>query len=206
MLKFYTAPRTCALATHLALRAAGADFELVRLDFTAQQQRSAEYLRINPKSRVPALATDRGVLTETPALLQYIAQTWPEARLAPLDDAFRMAQMNDFNSYLCATVHVAHAHRMRGHRWADDPAAWEAMRAKVPQAMGDAMAVIEHELLRGPWALGEAMSVTDFYLLTIARWLEADSVDLGALPRVMAHREKMLAMPLVQQVLREAEA
>ncbi|MEZ0309696.1 MAG: glutathione S-transferase N-terminal domain-containing protein, partial [Ramlibacter sp.] len=104
MLKLYYAPNTCALATHLALEFSGAPFEAVRLDFGQKQQQSPEYLSVNPKGRVPALVTDHGVLTETPALLQFIAQSFPEAKLAPLDDPFLLACANAFNSYLCATV------------------------------------------------------------------------------------------------------
>jgi len=66
---------------------------VVRLDFGSQQQRSPQYLRVNPKGRVPALVTDRGTLTETPAILQFIAQSHPAARLAPLDDPFELARM-----------------------------------------------------------------------------------------------------------------
>ena len=84
MLTLYYAAGTCALASHLALEFAGAPYEAKRLDFKQQQQRSPEYLRINPKGRVPALVTERGVLTETPALLHYIAQSFPQAQLAPL--------------------------------------------------------------------------------------------------------------------------
>ena len=132
---FYTARGTCALATHIALLEAGADFDVVALDFIKQQQQSPEYLAINPKGRVPALRTPLGVLTETPALLAYVAQSFPERKLAPLDDAFAMARMQELHSYLASTVHVAHAHKRRGARWADDAAAHEAMRAKVPQNM-----------------------------------------------------------------------
>lgn len=201
----YYAPHTCALATHLALEHAGAPYDLVRVDFATQQQRSADYLKVNPKGRVPALATPRGILTETPALLLYVAQSWPAAKLAPLDDPFLLAQLNAFASYLCATVHVAHAHRMRGARWADDPAAWAAMQQKVPQSVGDAFAPIEHEYLRGPFVLGAALSFADYYLLTLARWLEADGVDLARLPRVLEHRRRMLEMPLVRRVIAAEE-
>lgn len=202
---FYYAPNTCALAAHLALAHAGASFELVRIDFAKTGQRSPDYLRINPKGRVPALATERGILTETPALLQYIAQRHPEAGLAPLDDLYALAEMNAFNSYLCSTVHVAHAHRMRGQRWADEPSAWEAMKRKVPQSVGDGFALIEDGMLRGPWVLGERFSVSDYYLLTLARWLEADGVDPGKLPRVAEHRARLLELPLVKRVIAEEE-
>ena len=133
MLTLYYAPNSCALASHLALEYSGAPYEAVRVDFGKQQQRSAEYLKVNPKGRVPALATERGMLTENPAVLLFIAQSFPQAQLAPLDDAFELGKMNAFNTYLCATVHVAHAHKGRGYRWVDDEAAIEAMKKKVAQ-------------------------------------------------------------------------
>src|SRR5437763_1033622 len=132
-MKFYYAPNSCALASHIALEVARADYEAIRIDFATTQQRSAEYLRVNPKGRVPALAMDKGILTETSAILAFIAQSYPAAKLAPLDDPFAFAELQAFNSYLCSTVHVAHAHRMRGSRWADEPASFADMKRKVPQ-------------------------------------------------------------------------
>ena len=125
MLEFFYAPHTCALASHIALEQTGADYEAVRLDFKASQQRTPESLAVNPKGRVPALVTDRGVLTETPAILCCLAQSSPAAKQAPTDP-FDLARAQAFNTYLCSTVHVAHAHRLRGTRWADDPGAIEA--------------------------------------------------------------------------------
>src|SRR6266576_1381740 len=85
MFKLYYAPGTCALASHIALEEAGASYTAERLDFKNSQQTSPQYLAINPKGRVPALVTDRGTLTETPAILAYIAQSFPQARLVPDD-------------------------------------------------------------------------------------------------------------------------
>jgi glutathione S-transferase len=201
MLTLYYAPGTCALASHLALEYAGAPYEAVRIDFRKQEQRSAEYLRLNPKGRVPALVTDRGILTETPALLQFIAQSFPQAQLAPLDDPFLLARANEFNSYLCSTVHIAHAHRMRGYRWADEAEAIEAMKKKVPQTVGDSFELIERDMLKGPWVLGERFSICDLYLFTLAQWLEGDGVDPGRFPRVADHRRRMQADPVVAKVL-----
>ena len=109
MIKLYYAADTCSLASHIALEDAAADYSTVRISFAAGEQRKPEYLAINPKGRAPALVTDKGVLTETPAILAFIAQSFPQARLAPLDDAFLFAQVQAFNSYLCSTLHVAHA-------------------------------------------------------------------------------------------------
>ncbi|HZV93792.1 MAG TPA: glutathione S-transferase N-terminal domain-containing protein [Caldimonas sp.] len=198
---FYTAPGTCALATHIALHEAGAAFDVVTVDFAAHQQQSPAYLAVNPKGRVPALATPAGVLTETPALLLFVAQRFPEARLAPLDDPFALARLNEFDSYLASTVHVAHAHKRRGSRWADDPAAHEAMRAKVPQSMSACAALLEARLAPGPWVLGERYSVADGYLFTLSGWLEGDGVDMNRFPRLVAHRDRVAQRPAVQRAL-----
>jgi glutathione S-transferase len=202
MLKLYYSPGSAALAPHIVLEEIGAAYEPARIDFGAGQQRSPEYLAINPKGRVPSLVTDRGILTEAPAILAYLAQSNPRAGLAPLADPFAFAQAQAFNCYICATVHVAHAHGPRGSRWADDPAAQEAMKRKVPETMGQAFALIEDGMLEGPWVLGDTYSVCDAYLFTAARWLERDGVDLSPLPRVLDHRARMRERPAVQRVLR----
>ena len=80
MMKLYYATGTCALASHIALEEAGAEYSTVKISFATNEQRSPEYLAINPKGRVPSLVTDRGILTETPAMLAYIAQSFPKAR------------------------------------------------------------------------------------------------------------------------------
>ena len=201
MLTLYYAPGSCALASHIALEEAGATYSAVRIDFAESEQRSAAYLAINPKGRVPALATDRGILTETPAILTYIAQTWPQAALAPLDDPFAFARVQAFNAYLCATVHVAHAHKARGHRWADDPAAIAEMRRKVPETVGACFELIETEMLPGPWVTGETFSICDPYLFTLAGWLEGDGVDIARFPKVAEHRRRMAGRPAVKRAL-----
>ncbi len=205
MLEFYTAPETCALATQIALEDAGADYRLHRIDFGKGEQRSAAFLAVNPKGRVPALVTARGILTETPAMLAFVAQSYPDAGLAPLDDPFAFAQLQAFNSYLCSTLHVAHAHRMRGHRWADEPEAIAAMQRKVPDSVGACWAYVEAEALAGPFVLGTAYSIADPYLFTLAQWMEGDGVDPGRFPKVAAHREMMRGRATVQSALR-AEA
>jgi glutathione S-transferase len=204
MLTFYYATNTCALASHIALEEANAAYETRWIDFGSAEQTKPDYLNINPKARVPSLMTERGVLTETPAILAFIAQSHPEAKLAPLDDPFAFAEMQSLMAYLCATVHVAHAHRVRGYRWADDPAAHEAMKKKVPETVGACFDLIERKIFRGPWAMGEAYTVADPYLFTIARWLEVDGVDPATYPRVLDHRDRMAERPAVQRAL-EAE-
>lgn len=203
MLTLYYAPHTCALASHIALEEAGTAYETVRMSFASEDQKKPGYLKINPKARVPSLVTGRGILTETPAILAFIAQSYPQAKLAPVGDPFEFARAQAFNSYLCSTVHVAHAHRMRGYRWVDDEAAIKAMQRKVPQSVGEAFGLIECEMLAGPWVMGEAYTICDAYLFTLAQWLEADGVDLAKIPRVIDHRRRMAARPAVRKAIAE---
>jgi glutathione S-transferase len=193
VLQLYFAADTCALATHIALEEVGADYSTARIDFATDQQRSPHYLKINPKGRVPALVIDRGVLTETPAMLAFVAQSFPKSNLALMDDAFAFAEVQAFNSYLCSTLHVAHAHRMRGPRWVDasDAHSIAAMQRKVPELVSACYELIERGLLKGPWVMGERFTICDPYLFTIAQWLEADGVDPKRFPKVIDHRRRV---------------
>jgi glutathione S-transferase len=203
MYKLYYAPGTCALASHIALEEAGAAYRSERLDFKSNQQNSPDYLAINPKGRVPALVTEHGVLTETPAILAFIAQIFPQAKLAPFDDAFKLAEVQAFNSYLCSTVHVAHAHKMRGPRWATEESSFADMKRMVPKSFGACFALIERDLIKGPWVMGDTYTICDPYLFTIGTWLEGDSVDVSTLPKVIAHRKRMLERSAVRKVMEE---
>jgi glutathione S-transferase len=201
LLTLYYGPDTCARAVHIALEDAGAEYEARRVDFSRAENRSPGYLAINPKGRVPALATPRGVLTEVLALLLYIAQTHPEKRLAPLDDPFELARMLGFAGYLASTVHVAHAHRTRGPRWADEPSSLDDMKRKSPANMRDCFRLIESKLFGGPWAMGEAYSVIDPYLFTLSGWLGGHGVELGEFPVIADHFGRMSARDSVKRVI-----
>jgi glutathione S-transferase len=199
-LTLYYAPNTISLATIIVLEEIGAPYVLERVDLPNGEQRSPAYLGLNPLGRVPTLRTSDGLLTETPALLTYLARSTPAASLLPAA-AFLEARALSFLSYLASTVHVAHAHRMRGARWSDDADAIASMQRKVPQSVLDAFALIEHHKLDKPWVLGPHFSVCDPYLFTLAQWLEADGVDTNKLPRVLDHRARMLQRPATQRAL-----
>ena len=201
MLTFYYSPGTCALASLIALEEAGLAYEAKRVDFSKNEQRSPAYLAINPKGRVPVLATEKGIISENAAILAYIAQVAPTARLAPLEDFFEFARMQAFNGYLATTVHVNHAHGRRAGRWSDDAAAQASMKAKVPQTMTESFELIETSLFGGPWALGTAYSVADAYLFTMFGWAAGDGVEVSRFPLLSGHRERMLERPAVQSAL-----
>ncbi len=200
MLQFYYSPDSCARAAHIALEEAGAAYEGHRLSLKDGDQRQPAYLAVNPKGRVPALVTEHGVLTETPAILAYVARCYPHSPLGLPQDPFALAEIESFNLYLASTLHVAHSHKLRGARWADDAAAIAEMRRKVPETVGACFDLIETTLFRGPWVMGEGFTICDPYLLVFAEWMEADGVDPARFPKVRAHRERMQARPSVQRV------
>lgn len=198
-MKLYYAPNSCALASLIVLEEIGVPYEPVRLDFGQGAQRQPGFLAVNPKGRVPALATDRGVLTETPAILNFLAQSYPAAGLLP-EDVFDVARVQETNAYLCSTVHVSHAHKRRGARWSDDPVVIEALKLKVPQNMGDHFAYLEGRFA-GPWVLGARYSIADPYLYVLSSWTEGDGVDLARFPGIAGHFAAMNARPAVQRAL-----
>jgi len=202
-MKLFYSPGSVSLACHIALAEVGADYEAVRLDFSKDEQRKPEYLAINPKGRVPALVTERGILTEALAILAYIAQAYPQAKLAPLDDPYAFAQVQAFNAYLATTVHVAHAHRMRGYRWANEEASFADMRGKVAQNMAECFELIGAEYFKGPWVMGDQYTICDPYLFRLAGWLEGDGVEMARFPWLVKHFEAMRARPATRRAHEE---
>lgn len=198
-MKLYVAPKTISIASMIALHEAGLAFEPVRLDFAAGEQTRPEYHAINPKGRVPALVTENGILTETGAILDYIAACVPEKALVPAD-SWAAAHMRSVMYYLASTMHVNHAHRLRGARWADTQSARDDMTAKVPQTMTESCRYIEENALTGPFVMGQGLTIADPYLFTVCTWLEGDGVDVRAFPRIVAFREAMEARPSVRAV------
>ena len=200
---FYYAIQTVSVASQIALEEAGAEYEERLIEFRTTEQQSEKYLQVNPKGRVPALVTDQGIITETPAILGYIAQSNPAANLAPLHDPFQFAKMQEFNNYLCSTVHVNHAHKMRGSRWVeeDDEQSKAAMAAKVSRTMHDSFNLIENDMFVGPWVLGKDFSICDCYVFCISNWLVGDEVDIKDFPQIYEHHLRMRDRPAVQKVM-----
>jgi glutathione S-transferase len=210
MLKLFYAPNACSLAPHIALNEAGADYEAVLVDTKNGEQRSAAYLAINPKARVPSLATDRGILTEVPVLLAYIARMFPKAALAPMawktpDDQFDFFEMQSFNTYLASTIHITYAHIFRPERYADTDAAKADMRAKAPKVLREQLQLIEDRFTDGrEWVHGDKYTVSDPYLYVFSRWLERDGVGgPEGLPKLVAHRARVQAREAVKKTLEQ---
>ena len=203
MLKLYYLPGSCALASHIALEEAGADYVAQRLEYKTQDQRSPAYLAVNPKGRAPALVTDEGVLTESPVILGYIAQTFPEAKLAPNDSSFGFGDLQAFNMWIASSFHPAFAHLLRTERYVDGEEHQEAVRQKCLGMVADHFALAEQTFFKGPWVRGDDYTIADPYLFTITNWHGRVPAlpPLQTYPKIADHFASMQERPAVRRVL-----
>ena len=197
-MQLYYAPKTISVAVAIALEEAGIDYETVLVDFATKEQTSVAYQQINPKGRVPALAFDGGLLTETGALLEFIADQ--EGNSLRPSDPILAARMREVMFYLASTMHVNHAHKMRGSRWATERSSWKDMQKMVPTTMAASCDYICRAGLRGPFVLGEEVSIADCYLYVVCTWLEGDGVTLTDFPKIQAFMAAMETRASVRAV------
>ena len=198
-MEFYYAPMSCAFASHVLLEDADATYSATRIDLKKGDQNKPDFLKINPKGRVPALITSKGILTETPAIMYYICMLHPEKQLAP-NDPYELAEAQAFNMYLSSTVHVGHAHKHRGQRWTNDEHALNSLTAQVKNNMTSYAEYIEKNLFKGPWVLGENYSMCDPYLALVTRWFRDDGVDMNKFPLIIQHNENFNKRDSVKKV------
>lgn len=203
MIKLFHASGACSLAPHIALRETGCAFDSVLVDLKNGEQRQPDYLRINPKGRVPALSVDGAILTEVGAILEWIGRKFPVAQLLPQQDIMASAQMQSFNLFLSSTVHIAFAHLFRPERWADGKNAIADLKARTPANLAESFALVEARLSDGrPWVMGTQYTIADPYLYVFSRWLERDGAGGStALPLTVAHRYRMQTRPAVRAAL-----
>jgi glutathione S-transferase len=202
-LTLYYSPGACSLAAHIALEETGIAFEPVRIDFAQTQQRSPDYLRINPKGRVPALSDGGFVVTENPAVLRYIARHVPTAALWP-DDPRDEAKCAEWLAWCSSTIHPAYAHIRRAERYASSEAARADVQAKGHETCRALWSDVEAKLGHGPWAVGQHYSVADAYIFVFWNW--GNGAVLGFdmardFPNWTAHARRMGERPAVQRVL-----
>ncbi len=186
MLKLYYAPGSCALASHIALAEAGADYTTEKLDFKANQQNSPDYLKLNPNPPLDPGPDEQYMFYPT------------RAKMDPGSIWLRKLMLQ--------TGRELDRGKQRGARWATEETTFADMKRMVPKTVGACFALIERNMLKGQWVMGEQYTICDPYLYTLATWLEGDSVDIATLPKVADHRNRMAERPAVQKVLAEQSA
>ena len=185
MLRFYFAPGASSMAPHIALHEIGCPFEAVRVSFREQENRTPQFLALNPLGQVPLLLIDGRPLTEVAGILFYLARAYPAADLLP-EDAEGQGRVVAWMSYIAATVHPA---RRQGLEHAQR--IWE---------------VTEARLGAGDWAVGDRCSIADIHLFRLFwRFLGSLKPPREAFPNLVAHHERMMRRPAVLKTL-EVEA
>jgi glutathione S-transferase len=151
---------------------------------------------------VPTLEVDGLRLTETGALLEYIAAIAPEAKLVP-EDPISTAQMRSVMYYLASTMHVNHAHKMRGARCADRAESHADMAAKVTETMTASARFVEESCLQGPFVMGDRFTIADPYTFVVCNWLAGDGVQVADFPGISAFLQRMRSRASVQAVIKQ---
>ena len=200
-MQLFFAKGTISIAVAIALEEAGLPYDPVKVDFATAEQTKPDYLALNPKGRVPLLITDAGAsLTETGAILDYIAAIAPNAALVPQNPEMA-AHMRSVMYYLASTMHVNHAHKGRGHRWANEASSHADMTAKVPETMSQSASFIEANAFKGPFVTGNSLTIADPYLFVVCNWLAGDGVVVSDFPKIETFLSDMRKRASLQAVI-----
>jgi glutathione S-transferase len=200
MLRLFYSPGACSIVSHIALDEAGADYEPVRVMLADGEQLKPEYLAINPHGRVPALATDEGVITEQIAVVNYIADRFGKQGSVPRGDASASAKCNELLGWFASTVHISFAQIFRPSRFVTEESAHDAV------TKGGRAALLKHfdeiEGMCGDgWTIGGAFTAADSYLLIFFRWGKRLDFDMARYPRWVALADRVLDRPAVARTL-----
>lgn len=195
-MKLYYSPGACSLSPHIVAREAGIPLDLVKVDLqTHKTADGADYYRINPRGHVPALELENGtLLREGAAIVQFLADRAPAARLAPPPGTFERVQLQEWLSYIATELH-------KQFYWLFHPAPEEtrqAQRAKLAKAFEQ----LDQRLVRNSYLLGSQFSVADAYAFTVVNWCSMVKIDLAPYPNVQRFIARVQDRPKVQEALK----
>ena len=199
-MKLYYAPGACSLASHIALEESGVPYETQRLNLAEGDQRKPEYLKLNPRGRVPTLVVDGQALTENVGILTYVGGGLASARLWP-KKTWDQAKAVSTMAWLSNTVHPTYGHLIRTQRYVDDPAAQEAVKSKARHMYAEYLGEIDRLLAGRKWTIGESYTVVDGYLVVFYRWGNRNSYPVKALKSYTALVQRVLERPAVAKVM-----
>ena len=199
-IKLYYAPGACSLASHIALEESGLPYETERLILANGDQRKPEYLKLNPRGRVPTLVVDGKVLTENVGILTYIAGGYPKAKLWP-KETWDQAKAVSTMAWLSNTVHPTYGRHFRPERFVDDPAAQAAVKAKAGAMYEGYLREIDTLLEGRKWSIGEHYTVIDGYLVVFYRWGNRSGMPVASMKNYTALIERVVQRPAVSKVM-----
>ncbi|HEX7841984.1 MAG TPA: glutathione transferase GstA [Kofleriaceae bacterium] len=195
-MKLYFAPGACSLSPHIVAHEAGIPVTLVKVDLAAKKTADGgDFLAINPKGYVPALQLDNGeVLSEGPAIVQYLADSKPDAKLVPASGSFERYRLQEMLGYINSEIHKSYSPLFR-------PNTPPETRKDREEYLQKRYALIEQRLAKGPYLFGEQFTVADAYLFTVTNWANFVKLDLSAFPNLLAFQARVAARPAVQAAM-----
>lgn len=196
-MKLYYSPSACSFSPHIALREAGLDFELVRVDLKSHTlvADGRDFTKINPKGYVPVLELDDGsVLTEGPAIVQYIADRKPEAGLAPQVGTFERYRLQEWLGFINSEIH-------KGFGPLFNPKTPDETKTSARENLSKRLGFVAEHLAKNDFLLGKQFSVADGYLFTVLSWSKWVGIDLGQWPSLVAFAERVGSRPSVKAAL-----
>jgi glutathione S-transferase len=198
-MKLYYSSGACSLSPHIVALEAGIDLHLEKVDGKAKRtETGADFWQINPKGYVPALALDNGeLLTEGPAIVQYLADLKPESGLAPANGTLARYRLQEMLGYINSELHKTYSPLFKPETPAE-------VRQERKEYLRKRYALLEGVLAKQPWLLSEHFTVADAYLFTVTNWAKAVELDLSGFPALLAFQKRVAARPAVQAAL-EAE-
>ena len=202
VLELYFGAGSSAFAALVALEAAGADYVPHRLDLAAGDQRTPEYLGINPLGRVPALVVDGNPITELSGVLSYIGARYPEAALVSVRNPIETAKTYEWLSWFSSTFHMYVAQVLRGERFSDDPSAREALKASGRQNFAAELIRLDKAAEGATDGLiGDNFSIVDAFNLVVWRWSEKLGIETAPFPHWSRCVQTAFARPFVQRAI-----
>jgi glutathione S-transferase len=194
--KLYFAPGACSLSPHIVLREAGIPFELEKVSLSKKQTAAgADYLAVNAKGYVPALELDDGqILTEGPAIVQYLADQKPEAGLAPANGTMERYRLQEWLNYIATELHKPLGSLFNAK-------APEETKAATRENLAKRIGFVAESLAGKPYLMGERFTVADAYLFAILSWGRLTRFDLGPWPAIVEYMERVGARPAVQAAI-----
>jgi glutathione S-transferase len=196
-MKLYYFPGACSLSPHIVLREAGLPFTLVKIDSkTKKTESGADYLAVNSKGAVPALQFDDGrVLTEGPAIVQYLADQKPESGLAPRAGTFERYQLMEILNYITSEVHKSFPPLF-------NPASSAEMKEAATSALAKKFDWLAGFLGKKSFLLGNTFTVADAYLFTVLNWTGYVKIDLSKWPVLVEYQSRIAQRPKVHEAMK----
>jgi glutathione S-transferase len=196
-MKLFYAPGACSLSPHIVAREAGLDLELVRVDTkTKTIAKEGDFWAVNAKGYVPALELDNGeILTEGPAIVQYLADRQPDAGLAPLSGTALRYRLQEMLSYITSEIHKTYSPLF-------NPKVSAEVRAERIEYLRKRYAFLERHLGEHDYLVGDRFSAADAYLFVVTNWANSTKVDLSGFPNLLAFQNRIAARPAVQAAMR----